>query len=66
MRDNPEGGELDPAEGVHRRCMKNSILSCIGKTTREGCNRSSEEIEGSGRRGSCGKDFVSKESSGCV
>jgi len=24
IRDNPEGGELDPAEGVHRRCRKNS------------------------------------------
>jgi len=27
-----QGGELDPAEGVRRRCMKNSsVLSCIGK-----------------------------------
>jgi len=24
MRDNPEGGEFDPAEGVRRRSMKNS------------------------------------------
>jgi len=37
------GGELDPAEDVHRRCKKNSpALSCIGKRTREGCDRSSE------------------------
>jgi len=38
MRDNPGGGELDPTEGVHRRCMKNSpsVLSCIGKRTKEG------------------------------
>jgi len=32
MRDNPEGGDLDPAIDVHRRCMKNSsVLSCIDK-----------------------------------
>jgi len=33
MRDNPGGGESDPAEGVRRRCMKNSpsVLSCIDK-----------------------------------
>jgi len=30
MRDSPEGGELDPAEGVRRRCKKNySVLSCV-------------------------------------
>jgi len=40
--DNPEG-ELGPAEGVRRRCMKHSsILSCIGKRTREDCVRGSE------------------------
>jgi len=44
MLDNPEGGELDPAEGVRRRCKKNylSVLLCIGKRTREGCDRGSE------------------------
>jgi len=44
MRDNPGGGELDPAEGVRRPCKKNfrSVLSCIGNSTREGCNRGSE------------------------
>jgi len=44
MRDNSEGGELDPAEGVRRRCRKNfpSVLSCIGKRKREGCDRGSE------------------------
>jgi len=44
MRDNPGGGELDPAEGVRKRCKKNSssVLSCIGKRTREGCDRGSE------------------------
>jgi len=42
MRDNL-GGESDPAEGVRRRCKKNSlVLSCIGKRTREGCDRGSE------------------------
>jgi len=44
MSDNPEGGELDPAEGIPRRCKKNSpsVLSCIGKRTREGCDCGSE------------------------
>jgi len=38
MRDNPGGGESDSAEGVRRRCKKNSpsVLSCIGKRTTEG------------------------------
>jgi len=33
MRENPVGGELDPADDVRRRCKKNSpsVLSCIGK-----------------------------------
>jgi len=32
IRDNPEGGELDPAEGVSRPCKKTSpsVLSCRG------------------------------------
>jgi len=40
MQDNPEGGELDPADDVRRRCMKNSpsVLSCIGKRTKEDCD----------------------------
>jgi len=44
MRDNLGGDELDPTEGVRRRYMKNSpsVLSCIGKRTREGCDRDSE------------------------
>jgi len=44
MRDNPEGDELDPAEGVRRRCKKNSlsIFSFIGKRTREGCDHGSK------------------------
>jgi len=39
MRNNPEGGDLDLAEGVYMRCKKNllSVLSCTGKRTREGC-----------------------------
>jgi len=51
MRDSQGGGESDPAEGVRRRCMKNSlyVLSCIGKKTKEGCDRGSEvEIAHSG------------------
>jgi len=40
---NPGEGELDPAEGVRRHCKKNySVLSCIGKRTREGCDRGSK------------------------
>jgi len=44
MRDSQGGGESYPAEGVRRRCMKNSpsVLCCIGKRTREGCDRGSE------------------------
>jgi len=36
MRDNPGGGEPDPADGVGRNCKKNSpsVLSCICKRTR--------------------------------
>jgi len=43
MRDSPES-ESDPVESVHRRYKKNfsSVLSCIGKRTREGCDRGSE------------------------
>jgi len=41
-RDNP-GGELDPAVDVSRRCMKfPSVLTCIGKMTKEGCDRGNE------------------------
>jgi len=44
MRDILGGGESDPAKGVRRRYMKNFsfVLSCIGKETREGCDRGSE------------------------
>jgi len=37
MQDNPEG---------EAECKKNSpsVLSCIGKRTREGCDRGSEEV----------------------
>jgi len=43
MRDNPGGDESDPAEGVLGRCKNSpSVLSCIGKRTREGCDRDSE------------------------
>jgi len=45
MRDNPEGGKLDPADDVRRRCMKNSsVLSCIGKRAKEGCDRGSKVV----------------------
>jgi len=42
MRDN--SGELDPAGDIRRRCKKNfsSVLSCIGKRTKESCDRESE------------------------
>jgi len=84
MRDNPEEGELDPAEGVRRRCKKNSpsVLSCIGKRTREGFNRGSEfgsvksglggerlvseKIEEIWPKRKLKKDSVSRWSSGCV
>jgi len=43
-RDSQGGGESNPAEGVRRRCMKNSssVSSCISKRTKEGCDRGSE------------------------
>jgi len=44
MRDSHGGGESDPAEGVRRRCTKKSpsVLSSIGKRTKEDCDRGSE------------------------
>jgi len=43
MRDNSKRAKLNPAEGAHRRCKKNSsVLSNVGKRTREGCDRGSE------------------------
>jgi len=51
MRDNPGGGgELDTAEGVHRCCRKNSssVLSCIGKRTKKGCDVAAKSGQHSG------------------
>jgi len=43
MWDNPGEGELDPGEGFRRHCKNSlSILFCIGKRTREGCDHGSE------------------------
>jgi len=44
IRDSLERSELDPAEDARRRCKKNSpsVLSCIGKRTRDGCDRGSK------------------------
>jgi len=40
MWDNPEGVELDSAEGDRKYCKKkSSILSCIGKRSRVGCDQ---------------------------
>jgi len=38
------GGELDAADDVRTRCKKNfpSVLTCISKMIREGCDRGSE------------------------
>jgi len=53
MRDNPEEGELDPAESARKHCKKNSpsILSCIVKRTKEGCDCSSKIGSGDSGRG---------------
>jgi len=65
MRNNP-GGESDPAEGVRTRRCKNfpSVLSCIGKKTRKGCDRGS--VVGTVHSGQNGEESVpprkSKES----
>jgi len=44
MRGNPGGGELSSAIDVRRSCKKNfpSVLSCVGKRTKEGCERGGE------------------------
>jgi len=43
MWDNPKGSELDPTVDVRWRCKKNSsVLSCIRKRTKEGCDRGIE------------------------
>jgi len=44
MRDSQGGGDLYPAKGVRRRCMKNSpsVFFCIDKRTIDGCDRGSE------------------------
>jgi len=43
MRDNPEGGELDPAVDDRRRCKKNFpfVLLCIDKRNKEGYDHGS-------------------------
>jgi len=43
MWDNPGRDESDPANGVRRRCKNSpSVLSCIDKRTKEGCDRGSD------------------------
>jgi len=44
MLDNPEAEELGSADDVRRCCKKNFlyVLSCVGKRTKEGCDRGSE------------------------
>jgi len=75
MRDNPGGGESDSAEGVCRRCKKNSsVLSCIGRGQEKAAAADEtgegpappRKPKGSGRGEGCEKDFVSKKSSECV
>jgi len=48
IQNSTEGGEPDPAvdhNRGHRRLKTNaiSVLSCIGKRTKEGCDRGSED-----------------------
>jgi len=44
MRDNPEGGKIDPAVDDRRRCKNNSpsVYSAMDKRAKEGCGRGSE------------------------
>jgi len=44
MRYNPEGDELDPAVDLCKRCKNNShsVVSCMDKRTKEGCDHGSE------------------------
>jgi len=53
MRDNPEGGEFDPADDVRRRYKNSpSVLSYTDKRTSEGYDRGSEvETVHNGRDG---------------
>jgi len=73
MRDNPEGGDLDPADDVRRKNFS-SILSCINKKTKEGCDHGSRTVHNeqdgkgqflrkpkeSGKKESYEKDFISR------
>jgi len=47
MRDDPKGGDLDPAVDDRKRCKKNSpsVLSCTGKGTKEGCDLAAESSQ---------------------
>jgi len=73
--DNPKGGELDLAVDGRTRCKKNSsVLSCIDKRTKEGCDRDSAirtvhnrlrrkgpiPPRRPGKRKNCRRDFVSR------
>jgi len=68
MRENPEEDKLDPVNDVRRCCKKNfSVLSCIDKMTKEGCDHGSKvgtvplrKPKESVRRESCEKDFISR------
>jgi len=45
MRDNPGGGELDPAEDIHRRCKKNSLEGTIDFKVKQHCNNLSLTLQ---------------------
>jgi len=72
MRNNPEGGELDPSDDDHKHSEKNSsVLFCIDKRTREGCDygskvetfHSRQDREGCNRRNLAEEKVVRKISS---
>jgi len=75
MRDNSEGGELDYADDVSRRCKKHSLSVRDGRGSdvgtgysgREGkgpvCQPRDEKREGL-TRDSCEKDFASRQYNG--
>jgi len=68
MRDNPGGGESDPAEclqTLHEEFSFHFILHRYSRRDGEGQVPPRKPTE-SGRRGSCEKDFISTKSSECV
>jgi len=66
MQNNPEESGLGPAGDDRRRCKKNSlsVLSCIDKRIKEGCDRGMQRSGDSSQRARRGKTSSSEETEG--